>query len=115
VPTLLNAAAPQTIGLGMLGGAREGSGRLRVVASQQKMKLNAKAMKKHKAKYFGTATAVNGLSSTLAFTPVQGIELSNPSVQFGQTVDTKSGTESYFSEYSGFRSVGVRQQGTGQR
>jgi hypothetical protein len=28
----------------MLG--REGSGRLRVVASQQKMKLNAKAMKK---------------------------------------------------------------------
>ena len=53
----------------MLG--REGSGRLRVVASQQKMKLNAKAMKKYKAKYFGSGTATNGLSSTLAFTPVQ--------------------------------------------
>lgn len=36
---------------------------------------------------------------------MQGIELQNPSVRFGQEVDKSDGTESYFSEYSGFRSI----------
>jgi hypothetical protein len=37
-------------------------------------------------------------------------------VQFGQEVaDNKSGTESYFSEFSGFRSIGVRSQQQGQQ
>jgi U4/U6 small nuclear ribonucleoprotein PRP31 len=35
----------------------------------------------------------------------QGIELQNPSAAFGQDMDKRDGTESYFSEYSGFRSL----------
>jgi hypothetical protein len=35
----------------------------------------------------------------------QGIELVNPSLRPGQETDQKSGTESYFSDYSGFRSI----------
>ena len=38
---------------------------------------------------------------------MQGIELQNPSARFGVDPDAalRSGTESYFSEYSGFRSL----------
>ena len=39
---------------------------------------------------------------------VQGIELQNPSARPGQEFDirdTSDGTQSYFSEYSGFRSI----------
>ena len=53
----------------MLG--KEGSGRLRVVASQQKQKLSAKAQKKFKSRAYGSSGATSGLSSSLAFTPVQ--------------------------------------------
>ena len=101
-----------TIGLGVIG--KEGSGRLRAVAAQQRQKLSAKAAKK-----FGvggrpgalgggvSGIATSGLSSSLAFTPIQGIELVNPNQeqQLGALADKhKDGTESYFSEYSGFRS-----------
>lgn len=62
----------QVVGLGMLG--KEGSGRLRIVAKQQKMKLSAKAAKKAKA-YGGASTTsglqTSGLTTSLAFTPVQ--------------------------------------------
>ncbi|GIL67900.1 hypothetical protein Vafri_21113 [Volvox africanus] len=91
------------IGLGVLG--KEGSGRLRIVASQQKQKLSAKAQKKFKARMYGSSGATSGLSSSLAFTPVQGIELENPSARFGVDLDTKDGTQSYFSQFGGFRSV----------
>lgn len=91
------------VGLGVLG--KEGSGRLRVVASQQKQKLSAKAQKKFKARAYGSSGATSGLSSSLAFTPVQGIELENPSARFGQELDQKDGTQSYFSAFGGFRSV----------
>ncbi|KAG2497858.1 hypothetical protein HYH03_004124 [Edaphochlamys debaryana] len=92
-----------TIGLGVLG--KEGSGRLRIVASQQKQKLSAKAQKKFKTKAYGSSGATSGLSSSLAFTPVQGIELENPNARLGQDLDTKDGTQSYFSAFGGFRSV----------
>ncbi len=66
---MCSSPAPQTIGLGVLG--KEGSGRLRIVATQQKQKLSAKAQKKFKAKSYGSSGATSGLSSSLAFTPVQ--------------------------------------------
>ncbi|KAK9837334.1 hypothetical protein WJX81_007173 [Elliptochloris bilobata] len=92
------------IGLGVLG--KEGSGRLRMQAQAQRQKLSAKSAKKFaKRAYGGAAGAVNGLSSSLAFTPIQGIELENPNARLGQDLDKRDGTESYFSEYSGFRSI----------
>ncbi len=70
-PHLLPLLPPslQVVGLGVLG--KEGSGRLRVVASQQKQKLSAKAQKKFKARAYGSSGSTSGLSSSLAFTPVQ--------------------------------------------
>ena len=58
------------VGLGQLG--KEGTGRLRLQVRTQKQKLSAKAQKKAKA-YGGGAggAAISGLSSSLAFTPVQ--------------------------------------------
>lgn len=35
----------------------------------------------------------------------QGIELENPSARFGQELDQKDGTQSYFSAFGGFRCV----------
>ncbi|KAK9805552.1 hypothetical protein WJX72_004756 [[Myrmecia] bisecta] len=93
----------EVVGLGVLG--KEGSGRLRVAAKQQQQKLSAKAAKKFKQRSYGSSGATSGLSSSLAFTPVQGIELENPSARLGQELDKREGTESYFSEYSGFRSI----------
>lgn len=60
----------EVVGLGVLG--KEGTGRLRIVASQQKVKLNAKQQKKYKNRLTaGSGEGTNGLSSSLAFTPVQ--------------------------------------------
>ncbi|KAK9797074.1 hypothetical protein WJX73_003006 [Symbiochloris irregularis] len=100
----------EAVGLGTLGSKGEG-GRLRVAARNQKQKMTAATAKKYAKQGYGTATnplggrgAVSGLSSTLAFTPVQGIELENPNAR--QDMDSqRTGTESYFSEYSGFRSL----------
>ena len=92
----------EVIGLGVLG--KEGSGRLRIVSKQQKMKLTAKTAKKVK-KYSGTSGATSGLSSSLVFTPVQGMEFVNPQGASAGDLDRKSGTESYFSEFGGFRSI----------
>lgn len=98
----------EAIGLGTLGARGEG-GRLRVAARNQKQKLTAATAKKYAKQGIGTMTnplgrgPVSGLSSTLAFTPVQGIELENPNAR--QDTDQRAGTESYFSEYSGFRSL----------
>jgi U4/U6 small nuclear ribonucleoprotein PRP31 len=94
------------IGLGVIG--KEGSGRMRAVASQSRQKLSAKAAKKLATQRGfggggGGGGAVSGLSSSLAFTPVQGIELANPN-KAPQDERMRDGTESYFSEYSGFKS-----------
>jgi U4/U6 small nuclear ribonucleoprotein PRP31 len=95
----------ETIGLGAIG--KDGSGRLRALAAQQKQKLSAKAAKKHGLRNYGAASgiATSGLSSSLAFTPIQGIELVNPNnVQQRVKDEERQGTESYFSEKSGFKS-----------
>ncbi|XP_021726991.1 U4/U6 small nuclear ribonucleoprotein Prp31 homolog [Chenopodium quinoa] len=86
-------------GYGMLGQA--GSGKLRMSAGPSK--LAAKVAKKFKEKRYGSSGVTSGLTSSLAFTPVQGIELSNPQAhahQFG------SGTQStYFSETGTFSKI----------
>lgn len=91
------------IGLGVLG--KEGSGRLRMVSKQQKMKLTAKTAKKYKRYATTGSGATGGISSSLVFTPVQGMEFVNPGDQKPETSDTKEGTESYFSQIGGFRSI----------
>ena len=64
-----------TVGLGMLG--KEGSGRLRVAAREQKQKMSAKTAKKYaKQAGYKSGLQTSGLAS-LAFTPVQV----RPSVQ----------------------------------
>lgn len=86
-------------GYGMLGQA--GSGKLRVSAGQSK--LAAKVAKKFKEKSYGSSGATSGLTSSLAFTPVQGIELSNPQAHAHQL---GSGTQStYFSETGTFSKI----------
>lgn len=62
----------QVVGLGLLG--KEGSGRLRMVATQSKLKLSAKNAKKARQAGYGGATSglqTSGLTTSLAFTPVQ--------------------------------------------
>ncbi|CAM6083124.1 unnamed protein product [Calypogeia fissa] len=86
-------------GYGMLGQA--GSGKLRVSIGQSK--LAAKVAKKFKEKQYGSSGATSGLTSSLAFTPVQGIELTNPQAQAALL---GSGTQStYFSETGTFSKI----------
>ncbi|CAJ2669725.1 U4/U6 small nuclear ribonucleoprotein Prp31 homolog [Trifolium pratense] len=86
-------------GYGMLGQA--GSGKLRVSAGQSK--LGVKVSKKFKEKNYGSSGATSGLTSSLAFTPVQGIELTNPQAHAHQL---GSGTQStYFSETGTFSKI----------
>eukprot|EP00850_Spirogloea_muscicola_P014370 SM000102S09228 [mRNA] locus=s102:369744:372146:- [translate_table: standard] len=86
-------------GFGMLGQA--GSGKLRLSMAQTK--LASKAAKKFKEKSYGSSGGTSGLSSSLAFTPVQGIELSNPQAHMAQL---GSGTQStYFSEVGTFSKI----------
>ncbi|CAA6670634.1 unnamed protein product [Spirodela intermedia] len=86
-------------GYGMLGQA--GSGKLRVSAAQSK--LASKASKRFKEKLYGSSGATSGLTSSLAFTPVQGIELTNPQAHGSQL---GSGTQStYFSETGAFSRI----------
>ncbi|XP_004491743.1 U4/U6 small nuclear ribonucleoprotein Prp31 homolog isoform X1 [Cicer arietinum] len=86
-------------GYGMLGQA--GSGKLRVSVGQSK--LAAKVAKKFKERSYGSSGATSGLTSSLAFTPVQGIELTNPQAHAHQL---GSGTQStYFSETGTFSKI----------
>ncbi|KAI3997726.1 hypothetical protein MKX01_040699 [Papaver californicum] len=87
-------------GYGMLGQA--GNGKLRVSVGQSK--LAAKVAKKSKIKSYGSISGTtSGLTSSLAFTPVQGIELSNPQAHANQL---GSGTQStYFSEVGTFSKI----------
>ena len=89
------------VGIGVLGSGGAG-GRLRLNASQSK-KLQKDATKFAQKKY-GSSGATNGLSSSLAFTPVQGIELVNPNTK-PLTLGTGSGTDSCFSSLRGFSKV----------
>uniref|UniRef100_A0A0A9DRU1 Prp31 C-terminal domain-containing protein n=1 Tax=Arundo donax TaxID=35708 RepID=A0A0A9DRU1_ARUDO len=73
------------------------------VSQLEKANLQLKWPKKFKEKSYGSSGATSGLTSSLAFTPVQGIELSNPQVQ-GNMLG--SGTQStYFSETGTFSKI----------
>ncbi|KAL0813411.1 hypothetical protein Bca101_069854 [Brassica carinata] len=90
-------------GYGMLG--QGGSKRLRVSSVPSKLKLGAKLEKKLKERQYTSGVATTGTSgfmtSRLAFTPVQGIELCNPGA-----VKLGSGTQStYFSESGTFSKI----------
>ncbi|CAB4492981.1 unnamed protein product [Rhizophagus irregularis] len=61
----------KTKGLGLIG---QNSGKIRASVADPRVK--AKAPKRHQ--FLGSSGATSGLSSSLAFTPVQGIELINP-------------------------------------
>ena len=67
---------------------------MRVSAKEQKLA----AERNKKARTAGSSGASNGLASSLAFTPVQGIELVNPNAN----KDAKEGTETYFSQTAAF-------------
>ena len=86
--------------MGMLG-MKSGNGRVRMAADSKKM---MKAIKKQQKQNSHTSGAASGLSSSLAFTPVQGLELENPNAN---AFKQKSGSK-YFSTNSGFRSVGPK-------
>ncbi|EEC73937.1 hypothetical protein OsI_08801 [Oryza sativa Indica Group] len=86
-------------GYGLLGPT--GSGKLRLLAAQSR--LAAKFAKRFKARSCDRSESRSGLTSTLAFTPVQGMELSNPLVHNDHSV---SGTQStYFSDVGTFSSI----------
>jgi U4/U6 small nuclear ribonucleoprotein PRP31 len=86
-------------GYGMLGQA--GCGKLRVSAARNK--LAAKVAKKFKERSYGSCGATSGLTSSFAFTPVQGIELANPQ-DHGNHLG--SGTQStYFSQTGTFSKI----------
>ena len=86
------------LGVGMLGKAQQ-TGKVRVSAKEQRL-LSEKNKKRGAA---GSSGATNGLASSLAFTPVQGIELVNPS----QKQDSKEGTETYFSKQAAILGSGM--------
>merc|ERR1719272_1144541 len=83
--------------MGMLGFS-SGGGKMRVNMESKKMK---KALQKQKKRNFGSGGATSGLTSSLAFTPVQGLELENPNLKRSKKESSK-----YFSSNAGFRSVG---------
>ena len=92
-------------GLGTLGtsaGMAAASGKLRVVAKPHKLKVPKHAQDKWANKGGGGGLGTSGMASSLAFTPIQGIELVNPT---RPNADAASGTDSVFSEFRGFRSV----------
>ncbi len=67
---------------------------VRVSAKEQKLISE----KNKKARTAGSSGSTNGLASSLAFTPVQGIELVNPN----QKADANEGTETYFAKSAAF-------------
>ena len=80
------------VGLGVLGRAQQ-AGKLRVSAKEAKL-LNEKNKKARLGGGTGpSGGGTSGLASSLAFTPVQGIELVNPSAA---PQDSREGTETYF-------------------
>ena len=82
---------------GMLG--KEG-GKLRAPSKKEK---KTQISQKRRKMISMSSGVTNGLSSSLVFTPVQGIELANPTQQNPER--RSSGTDSVFSEFRGFKNV----------
>jgi len=92
-------------GLGLLGksaGAAAANGKLRF--QEKKTKIGKYAQKGYKGGMgsgLATSDALSGMSSSLAFTPIQGIELVNPNAE-KESRDSQSGTDSVFNDKRGF-------------
>lgn len=90
---------------------KEGHGRLKVMQAASKVQKKPKQLTKAQArKAAGQQSAfASGTASSLAFSHVQGIELENPNredaMESAHVGQETSGTESYFSELSGFRTL----------
>ena len=123
----------ETVGLGMLGGrsggggvcgleaARGGQGQqgdavgqaaeevLEVARARVRGRRTASTLSLGGAGGGGASGSVSGLASSLAFTPVQGIELVDPAraaaVAAAAADKARGGTESYFSSLGGFKSA----------
>jgi len=91
----------ELVGVGMLG--KDGSGRIRAMAAEKRVKVTKAIQRKvEKTPAFKAgAGAKSGIATSLAFTPVQGIELVNPNAR---TTDAQDGTKSYFADSRGFAS-----------
>ncbi|KII66023.1 U4/U6 small nuclear ribonucleoprotein Prp31 [Thelohanellus kitauei] len=99
------------IGFGLNSLVQPGSGKVRTAAIDTKTKISiSKRLQKNLASMsntFGTKTMmrsnVSGLASSVAFTPMQGLEIVNPNIA---EKDPKVTNESmkYFSQKSGFQS-----------
>uniref|UniRef100_A0ACD5YTU9 Uncharacterized protein n=1 Tax=Avena sativa TaxID=4498 RepID=A0ACD5YTU9_AVESA len=86
-------------GYGLLGQA--GSGKLRVSTGQSKLATNV--AKSYKEKNYGSSGVRFGLTSSLAFTPVQGMELSNL-LCLGNLICSRTG-RTYFSDSGAFLNI----------
>ena len=107
----------EVMGLGSIGHVGSGVGgslRMRLASAGdagKSSKAAARAAKKQRAAggaaqapggFSGGGGAVGGLASSLAFTPVQGIELQNPNLESDAGQD---GTKTYFSSMSTFSKI----------
>jgi len=86
--------------LGSAAGSAAVAGRLRI--AQKKAKL-IKTDNKAGRSTFASTAGTSGMASSLAFTPIQGIELVNPNGPKAE--GTVSGTDSVFSERRGFSKI----------
>lgn len=107
-------AGDELVGVGQLAGPGGGAGtRLRLAAKAGKVRMTKTAQKKYgRTLAAGAASSlgggVAGTASSLAFTPVQGIELEDPArhaVREAAADAARGGSESYFSAYGGFKSA----------
>ena len=78
--------------MGTLG--QSGSGRLRLVKKEKKVAKRLKTVN------VGSSGATGGISSSLAFTPVQGFELAKPGTDTGRKKSDK-----YFSNTGTFTQI----------
>jgi len=79
-----------------------------MAAQTRKVKVPKAAQKKHERMSAGRLGmgSKSGIATSLAFTPVQGIELVNPNAR--ASTDAADGTQSYFTESRGFASTVVK-------
>lgn len=90
---------------------KAGTGRIRLPQVDEKTKVRiSKTLQKNlqKQQVYGGSTTVrkqiSGTASSVAFTPLQGLEIVNPQAA-ERSIDTNA---KYFSNTSGFLSVGKR-------
>jgi U4/U6 small nuclear ribonucleoprotein PRP31 len=96
----------EMFGLGMLG--KDGHGKLKVMQAASKITKREKLLQRAANGVTGGKGhgPMSGTQTSLTFSHVQGIELENPNKMEESGADVggqRSGTESYFSELSGFK------------